>query len=503
MTATQPGSCGLSLRQLFADLPSAEVVFHGAADVLVNACSGDSRAAAPGDLFVAMVGPHYDGHDFIPQALAKGATAILAERWVPTGGVPIVIVPDSRLAYGQVCQALAGDPSREIKVIGVTGTNGKTSVSCLIAAMLEQNDCSVGMLNSLGYCDGQEFEPPLWPTPPAPVLAHWLARIRDNGCSFAVIELSSDSLAQGCLAGVELSVVCLTNIRRDSRDRHGSQTSYRLAKERIFEYLSPQGLAVINADDPVSQAILPNLAVPALTVSLHEDAELTATVLERSRSEQTFLLAAGSDTVLVRTAVTGDAHVSNCLLAAAVGLTYGLDLTAIARGLESVKRIPGRLERIECGQPFGVFIDEASSADRLATSLATLRQVTAGRLICVASLAADSTSPEAREQAKTIERNSDLVIATGGSAEAWKTHDENAALWGFAAPEEIHFLQNRELAIRWALNEARPGDCVLITGDRNGVGRLVYAAHDDAGDRAIAKQWLYDQGVFLAPTNYR
>ena len=485
MTATQHDPRGTSLREL---LPDAE--FLGLDDLRVVACCGDSRACAPGDLFVAMVGPHHDGHEFIPHAIANGAAAVLAERPLPAVGVPVVVVPDTRIAYGQVCQALAGRPSRDVKVIGVTGTNGKTSVSCLIAAMLEQAGFAVGLLNSLGYCDGQDFESPLWPTPPAPVLAHWLARMRENDCTHAVVEVSSAALSQSYLAGVELDVACLTNIRREHLQHHGSLTNYRAAKARLFDHLSPHGFAVINADDPVSEGLLPKLHGPALTVSLRDDAEITATLLERCRSEQTFLLSAGTDTIPVRTAIIGDAHVTNCLLAAAIGLTYGLDLPTIVRGLESVKKIPGRLERIECGQPFGVFVDESATLDRLANALLTLREVIEGRLICVASVGGERASATRLEFLKAAESMADVVVGTG---EAWRASENG----------NVHLVRDRDLAIRWALNDARQGDCVLITGDRRGVGRLLSAAEHEAGDGALAKQWLYDQGAFLAPTSYR
>ena len=498
MTATQFDPRGTSLREL---LPDAE--FLGLDDLRIVACCGDSRACSPGDLFVAMVGPRHDGHEFIPHAIANGAVAVLAERPLPAVGVPVVVVPDTRIAYGQVCQALAGRPSRDIKVIGVSGTNGKTSVSCLIAAMLEQAGCAVGLLNSLGYCDGQEFESPLWPTPPAPVLAHWLARMRDNDCTHAVVEASSTALSQSYLSGVELDAACLTNIRSDHLRHHGSLTNYRAAKARLFDHLSPHGFAVINADDPVSEGLLPKLNGPALTVSLREDAEITATLLERCRSEQTFLISAGTDTIPVRTPIIGDAHITNCLLAAAIGLTYGLDLPTIARGLESVKKIPGRLERIECGQPFGVFVDESATADRLANALLTLREVTQGRLICVASIG-EGTAAKRHDFSKAAEGIADVVVATGESSRDMESGNAaSRAIHGISSSENFHVVRDRELAIRWALNDARPGDCVLITGDRRGVGRLLSAAEHETGDRALAKEWLYDQGAFLAPTSYR
>ncbi len=493
MTPTPSNTPGIPLREL---LRNAD--FYGAENILVSACCGDSRVCSPGDLFVAMMGPHQDGHDFVAEAVANGATAILAERLLPMAGVPVVVVPDARWAYGRICQALAGDPSHSLKVIGVSGTNGKTSVACLIAAMLEAAGDAVGMLNSLGYCDGREFEPSLWPTPPPPVLAHWLARMRDNGCSYAIVEVSSEALLHGTLAGVELNSACLTNVRRGDLAAHGSITNYQAAKARLFEHLAKDGAAILNIDDPVVEGLLVNLRNPTLTVSLHEDAEITATLLERSRSEQTFLLSAGSDSTPVRTSIVGDSHITNCLLAAAIGLAYGLDLPTVVRGLEGVKKIPSRLERIECGQPFGVFVDEAATPDRLANALITLREVTPGRLICVASLGYECQPSEQLEMSRAVEKMANVVIATGELTRDPAMRGNLARLLrGFSTPQTVQIVADRELAIRWALNEAQPGDCVLITGDRRGIGRMFAGADSDTSDRHIAQQWLYDRGSLL------
>ena len=299
---------------------------------------------------------------------------MLCERPQPGLAVPCGIVPHVRHAYGRVCQALAGNPSFKLKLIGVTGTNGKTTTSCLIASVLLKAGYRVGVAGTLGYFDGQEIEPATHTTPPADTLAPLLARMVANECSHATLEVSSHALAQSRIAGVRLDVACVTNVSRDHLDYHASLLDYRLAKSKLLDYLAPEGFAVVNADDAIAAGYLRHFAGPALTIGIRKPAEITAMPLEQFPSEQTFLLTAGSETVPVRTRMIGTHHIYNCLTAAAVGLTYGLDLATVVRGLEAVDYVPGRLQRIECGQPFSVFIDYAHTPDALAGSLQALRK---------------------------------------------------------------------------------------------------------------------------------
>ncbi len=303
---------------------------------------------------------------------SRGARAILAERLLPTNGTPMCVVPDTRVAYGRLCQALAGNPSRRLKVIGVSGTNGKTTTTALIASVLAAGGHRTGTLGTLGYTDGHDWQPSSMTTPPAPVLADSLARMEAAGCTHAVLEVSSHALAQSRVAGIELDAACLTNVRRDHLDYHGTLQNYRRAKARLFQHLRPESLVVLNADDPVSMGFSRTLTRPVLTVGIGEEASITAQVVERFRSEQTFLLTAGSETLPVRTTLVGDHNVSNCLQAAAMGLAYGLDLATVVRGLEAVDRVPGRLERVECGQTYGVFVDYAHTPHALASVLDAL-----------------------------------------------------------------------------------------------------------------------------------
>jgi UDP-N-acetylmuramoyl-L-alanyl-D-glutamate--2,6-diaminopimelate ligase len=269
--------------------------------------------------------------------------------------------------------------------------------------------------------------------------------------------------------------------------------NYRKTKARLFEQLKSSGFCVLNADDPGSQAILPKLNAPVITVGQREPAEIMATVLERYPSEQTFLLMAGNESVPVCTQMIGDHHVSNCLAAAAVGLVMGIDLATVARGLEAVRRVPGRMERVECGQRFGVYIDSADNPDRLAIALKALRKVTSGRVLCVFGTPEHRPAEDRPMMGRVVERAADLGVLTGGhipQAEPLRAlHD---VLDGYDRAARAHLIPTRSQAIRWTLEQAKPGDSVLIAGE----GRLGIVSEMDGpttlDDYDIARGWLYE-----------
>lgn len=480
---------GISLRDA---LPDARIL---GGDIRVTSCCGDWRSCRPGDLYVALDGIDEDGHHYAREAVAAGASAVLAERHLATA-VPLAVVPDTREAFGHVCQALVGRPADHLKVIGVTGTNGKTTVAHLIRSVLEAAGQRSGITSTLAYCDGFDEQPASHTTPAAPQMAEWLARMQANGCSHAVLEMSSRGLAQRRAAGVQFDAAVVTNVRRDHIDYHGSVVNYRRAKARLFDQLKPEGFAVVNSDDPTCQRFLDQLSHPALTFGMRTPAELTATVVERHKSEQTFLLHAGNDSVPVRTSMIGDHHVSNCLAAAAVGLVMGADLISVARGLEAVDCVPGRLQRIECGQPFGVFVDYARTPDALAVSLNTLRQVTTGRLICVFGARSDGDPALRPLIGRVVERHADMAVITSdnpGHEEPLRiAHD---ILDGYDQPSRPHVLPNRLKAIHWALDQARPDDTVLIAGKGHEDFQLLGSTRCHCDDRETVRTWLYEVGA--------
>lgn len=477
---------GVSLRQL---LPQGRI--FGTQDVLALSCCGDARACRPGDVFVAFDNGVEDGHDFYREAIQNGASAIVAERALPVT-VPVCVVLDSREAYGQLCQSLVGNPAETMTTVGVTGTNGKTTVSLLIASILEAAGQRPGVLSSVSRSDSVETQPTSRTTPVPPEFATWLARMAGNGCSHAIAELSSQGLAQRRAAGVEFDAAVLTNLRRDHIDYHGSVLNYRNAKIKLFEQLKPHGFAVVNADDRASQLLLPRLDCPVITVGQREPAEITATMVEQHKSEQTFLLHAGNESVPVRTHMIGNHHIANCLSATAVGLVMGIDLLTVVKGLEAVNHIPGRLERVECGQEFGVFVDAANTPDRLAVALKELRRVTPGRVLCVFGHSEHLPADERPMLGRVLEKASDLGVLTSTyvapDQPLRQIHD---ILDGYDRPARAHVMPGRENAIAWALAEAQTGDTVLIAGENRSAG-AADSLSPQADDYELARAWLYE-----------
>lgn len=478
----------VSLKDLF---PKGQ--FVGAPDIQVNSCCGDPRSCQPGDAFFALVGAEDDGHDYVRQAIERGASAVVAERLLPIK-VPQCIVRHSHEAYGRVCQALAGDPSGTIRTVGVTGSNGKTVTSLLIASIFKAAKQNVGTFSTLGSSDGCKIGAAIPAFPAAPELADWLARTAANGCENAVLEVSSEGLAQRRMAGMELDAAVVTNLRRDHVDDHGSLLNLRKLKGRVFDHLKPHGFAVLNADDPASQPYIAKINRPAITFGMRARAEIMATVLERHSSEQTFLLTAGNEAIPVRSRMIGDHHVYNCLAAAAVGLVLGVDLPTVVRGLESVDFVPGRMERIECGQDFGVFTDYARTPDALEASLKALRQVTRGRVICVFGAEGDKDHALRPQLGRVVERLSNYNVITNHNPR----HDEplqivHDILDGYTHPEKAHVLPDRAKAIQWALSQARPGDSVLIAGKGDEDFQHLGSKRHAWDDREIARTWLYEQ----------
>ncbi|MEN6449029.1 MAG: Mur ligase family protein, partial [Thermoguttaceae bacterium] len=429
-------------------------------DVAVGGCACDPRIVRPGDLLAAMPEDPQDASNLIAEAIRRGCAAVLTDQpavrdLVNANAVPLAVVPNVRESFARACQALAGNPSQTLKTIGVVGRNGKTSASCLIAGMLHAADCQTGIVGSLGYLDGRTLQKASEATPSPERLAPLMARMIRNGCSHAVVELSSRAVDQSRLAGVEFDAVCITN---STRARH--QATIKL----LGQLRNGSGFAVINADDPGSAGYIRELTCPVLTVGLRSAAEVTATPIDQCLTTQTFLITAGSQSVAVETPMIGRQHIYHFLATAAVGLGLGIDLTTSVRGMEYAGQVPGELERIECGQPFGVFVDGARTAGSLARALKTLRDVSVGRLICVFSRCSQRESDERHLIGRTVEQHADVALATS---------DEP---------------RDRKAAIRRAIGMAASGDCVLIAGRGR---RTQSPGKRPLDDREVAKDCLY------------
>jgi UDP-N-acetylmuramoyl-L-alanyl-D-glutamate--2,6-diaminopimelate ligase len=274
-----------------------------------------------------------------------------------------------------------------------------------------------------------------------------------------------------------------------------------------MEHLAPEGFAVVNADDPAALSQLYLHDGPVLTVGMESEAEITASLLEQCPSEQTILLSAGSEAMPVRTRMIGVQHVYHCLTAVAVGLAYGIDLPTVARGLEAIDYVPGRLERIECGQPFGVFVDRAHTPKALSKCLETLREVVRGRLICVFGARGERNHGHRPLLGCAVERCADLAVITDDNP---RDEDPQAIiediLGGLKCPAEAEVIPDRSEAIAWALSQARPGDGVLIAGKGHRTQQIAGAERCYFDDRQVARHWLYSnppEEASLANANVR
>jgi UDP-N-acetylmuramoyl-L-alanyl-D-glutamate--2,6-diaminopimelate ligase len=471
-------SLGVCLDALFS--AACRTGAHGAT---VTGCTSDWRKVQPGDAFVAVLDEHADGHDVASRAVKRGAVAVIAERMIPVFDAPVYHVDDTRIALGELCHALVDNPSQRLRVIGVVGTQGKSSVIALLESIYVAAGQDVGVISSLKSYDGMSRGPGVDDLSPA-ALAARLARMDAADCSHALLEISSAALAQGKLAGVELDTMVTTTIDSARLDLHHTIQNYRDAQRRVLEHLSPAGLAVLNADDAVSCKWLSEVDGPALTYGLGDQAQITAEIVERNASETVFVLSAGIDSAAVRTTIVGEAHVSNCLAAAATALAHGIDLQTIAAGIEKLTKLPARMERVDCGQEFAVFVDAADTACGLRSSLRTARQLSRGRVICVLgdSLPADQT--EATIIRSVVRKLADVTIVTDAI-----TAIDSAWLPQNAPNESLQVAADRGEAIAWAVAAAEPGDVVVIAGSRDRGGFEFGAA--EITDVEATREMLY------------
>ena len=410
-------------------------------------------------------------------------------------GVELIAVSDPRVVFGRACHALLDYPGRRLRLIGVTGSAGKTSLSYVLGGVLAEAGRRVGLIGSLGVYDGKKLQPSRETTPQADELARLFERMADSGCECAIVEASSVGLAEKRLAGVEFDAVCLTNLRRDHLDYHGTVDQYRRAKMQIFSCLKPTGVAICNVDDRVTEAALHMIDRPLLTVGIQPTTcSVSGTPVERLGGEQTFYIVAGSDAAPIRSKIIGNEHIYNCLEAAAVALAWKIDMKTIARGIERVEHIPGRMESVDCGQPFAVCLDRANSPDSLNAALEALRLTTRGSVYCVLCAPNDGDRSKRPLMARGAESRADfLAITRGNLPESQKQEAIDDLVKGLEKPKDVRVIEDRKEAIVWALSRATVDDSVLIVGQD--VSTLDAINERFVPDRQFVRNWLYENLV--------
>ena len=452
----------VSLRRLFASAS-----FVGCGDIAVSDVTADSQQCQPGCLFAALPGTNTHGLNHLDEAIAGGAVALLVDKPLPASPLRQCVVPDVRKAYAQLCEALFGYPSRRLGMVGVTGTNGKTTVTWMVRSILETAGYPTGLLGTIEYSDGMESAPAPLTTPCAKTLSRWLATAASRATQYAAIELSSHALDQSRAAGTLLDVAIVTNITQDHFDYHGGFDAYRLAKRRIVEQLKRRGLLVLNADDPTAASLAAETddAVQVRTIGCDASADVTAENIQANASGCRFRLNNGVESADVSLPLIGRHNVSNALAAAAAADHFGIALAEIAEGLSTLDCVPGRLERVESRHSFNVFVDYAHTHDALERSIAAVREVTSGRVLCVFG-AGGNRDRGKRPLLGKAAGQADIAIVTSDNPRHEKPHEIiDQILTGCRqADVMLHVEPDRRAAIEWAVENASAGDTVLVAG---------------------------------------
>lgn len=443
-------------------------------DVVLTDLTTDSRQATPGCCFIAISGTAAEGHDFIPQAVAQGAVAIVYENeaYAATlpAGVPAVKVPGSRRAAAIMANAFWDYPTRDLCVVPVSGTNGKTSTVHLLESIFQAAGHRTGMIGTLGRRIGGETVPSSRTTPDAIELQSTLARMRDAGVTHVSLELSSHAIDLDRAWGCTFAGAVFTNLTAEHLDWHKDLPTYEASKTRLFtdyaDLARPvrEMVAALNLDDPAGQRIAAVARCPVLGYGLSGAAQVRAKELNETARGTQFLLVTPEYRTVLSLKLVGRFNVYNALGAAAVAFGLGVPEAALIAGLEAVTGVPGRLERVDRGQPWGILVDYAHSGDALANVLQTARGLKPRRLIVAFGCGGDRDRTKRPVMGGIATELADLTILTSDNSRSEDPHAIIAEIEQGAIAGRYVVEADREQAIRLALQEAQEDDLVVICG---------------------------------------
>ena len=464
----------MKLEELARGVPGATL--EGRGDVEISGIAYDSRRLKPGDLFVAVEGLQVDGHVFVNDALAKGAGAVAVEREVTLpAGTPVLRIPSTRAGLAELAAEFYGRPSRRLKVAGITGTDGKTTTTHMAEHVLQASGVMAGAISTVSFTvSGRETDNLSGQTTiEASEVQAWLARMVEAGAAYAVIETTSHALVQERVRACEFDVAAFTNVGHDHLDYHPSWDAYLEAKARLIDLTAnaaDKGIektAVLNRDDPSYERLARRPIARRWSYGLTTAADLHPLDLRVTGTGSQFRLITPVGETEVNLHVPARFNIYNSLCAAGVCLALGVPLEAIGAGLAGFEGVRGRLEPVDLGQDFRVFIDFAHSAGALASALAELRPFTLGRLIVVFGSTARSDHDRPGMGRAAAEFADFFIITTDDPLQQDPVEiarDVQEGVEGKAPGLDYEIVIDRRAAIRRAIELAKPGDCVLLAG---------------------------------------
>ncbi len=487
----------MQLTDVLELLVTAEL--RGQAKTTVTGIQADSRKVVPGDLFICLPGHTVDGHDFAAQAVERGAVALIVERFLPVS-VPQVRVRDARRAMAIVASHFFGHPTQEMKLIGVTGTNGKTTITYLLERIFADAGYKTGLIGTIQQKVGERWLASRNTTPDVVDLQSMFRQMADLGTDYVVMEVSSHALALGRVRGSLFRTAVFTNLTQDHLDFHATMEDYWFAKSQLFSglgnsYGQMRQFAVLNADDPAALRLARVTAHPIITYGVHHEADVRAVAIDLRPEGTAVDVTTYRGSVRLNLKMVGLFNVYNALAALAVAMLEGLEFHQIRESLEKVSGVPGRFERIQEGQDVNVIVDYAHTPDSLENVLKAIRGFAKGRVFCVVGCGGDRDRGKRPLMARVAVDYSDFAIFTSDNP---RTEDPERILAEMEAGVQDalgrwHRVADRREAIFEAIQRARPGDIVLIAGKGHETYQIIGQQMLPFDDREVAREALREK----------
>ena len=479
----------MKLTELANSLPTPAQVY-GQAEVTGLTC--DSRKVSPGDLYFCLPGLRVDGHSFAQQAADKGAAALVVERKLPVE-LPQVLVEDARAAMSYMAQCFYGYPARGMRGVGITGTKGKTTTSFLVREIAQHAGYKVGLMGTVCTSIGDKEEPASLTTPDPIVVQSLLARMRDAGCDFYVMEVSAHALDLRKLVGMQFDQGVFTNFSQDHLDYFGTMETYRKAKEKFFTPFYIRH-AVVNADDEAAPHMLGK--VETTTFGVSKPADAYANDIEIHESGVSFVMSWKDVRLPLHLHISGIFNVYNSMAAAVACLEMGMDPEKVKEGLEAVTVVPGRIEPLPTHTPYRVILDYAHSPASLESILKTIREFTRGRLICLFGCGGGRDKEKRPIMGEISGRLADFSILTSDNPRLEQPMDILNAIEAGIKPTGAPYvvIENRREAIRYAMQMGKPGDVIVLAGKGHETYQDIGGQKLPFDEKVVVRELLREMG---------
>jgi UDP-N-acetylmuramoyl-L-alanyl-D-glutamate--2,6-diaminopimelate ligase len=482
------------LRDLLAPLLPVSVM--GEDSVEITGLTADSRKVKPGDMFICLPGFTVDGHAYAAKAVEQGAVAVLAEKEVDVPAT-VVRVPDTRRAMAMLADRFYGSPTRELKLIGVTGTNGKTTTTHLIDKILRDQQKRTGLIGTIHMRIGDVYEEVKNTTPDVLELQRSFRRMRDVDTEYAIIEVSSHALELGRVRGCDVHTAVFTNLTQDHLDFHKTMENYRFAKSLLFAQLGnsydPNRLktAVLNADDEASKLYATVTPARVITYGIDRPADVRAEEIEITSRGTSFTVHSFAGSARLNLQLMGKFNVYNALAAIAVTLAEGVPLADIKTSLEEISGVTGRFETVYAGQPFTVLVDYSHTPDSLENALVTVKEFAKGRIFCVVGCGGERDRTKRPIMAQIATKYADVAVLTSDnprSEDPQAILDDMLAGLTDVAPDRYTSIVDRREAIRFAVSQAEENDVILIAGKGHETYQIINGQVLPFDDREVARE---------------